>query len=105
MKKTLLILALLPLIAVFVIGCASPFPIGAIYTEVKLPVAASSVGVRAGKVGTATSTSVLGIVATGDSSITTAARAGGITKISHVDFESKNILGLYGTYTTKVYGE
>ncbi|MBL7016116.1 MAG: TRL-like protein family, partial [Kiritimatiellales bacterium] len=30
---------------------------------------------------------------------------GGITKISHVDWKVKNILGFIGEYTTTVYGE
>ena len=57
------------------------------------------------KVGKATATSVLGLVATGDSSIKTAAANGGITKIKYVDYEVENILGIYGKYTTVVYGD
>jgi hypothetical protein len=45
------------------------------------------------------------VFATGDASISTAARNGGITRIHHVDHETLNILGLYARYTTIVYGE
>jgi hypothetical protein len=41
----------------------------------------------------------------GDSSINTAAKNGGITKINHVDRQVKNVLGFIGEYTTTVYGE
>jgi len=30
---------------------------------------------------------------------------GNITKISHVDWEAKNILGIIGNYKVTVYGE
>lgn len=48
---------------------------------------------------------MLGLVATGDASIEAAAKAGGITKIHHVDFENFSILGIYATFTTVVYGD
>ncbi len=57
------------------------------------------------KVGSATATSILGIVATGDASIEAAARNGGITRIHHVDHHTKNIVLLYSEFTTVVYGE
>lgn len=86
-------------------GCATPFPYGAIYTKIKEPVAVGDTPIIGAKVGKAMSTSVLGLIATGDASITTAARNGGITKISHVDYEVRNLLGVIGEYTTIVYGE
>jgi len=57
------------------------------------------------KVGTSQECSVLGLVATGDASITTAAKAAGIKKISHIDVQKFSVLGIYSTYTTVVYGE
>lgn len=78
--------------------------LGILYTDVKAPLAATS-NSGSSKVGTAQASSILGLVATGDASIDAAAKAGGITKIHHVDFEAKNILGIYATYTVYVYGE
>lgn len=86
-------------------GCASPFPQGIIYTELKLPIDATGNGGRAPKVGTGECMSVLGMVATGDCSLETAMKQGGITKIHHVDWESKNILGFFGEYKVVVHGE
>jgi len=60
---------------------------------------------RGRKVGTATATSILGLIATGDASIEAATRNGGITKVKYVDYSVKNILGLFGEYTTTVYGD
>jgi len=54
--------------------------------------------------GTAKATAIIGI-ATGDASIAAAMSNGGITKVHHVDTEVTNILGIYATYTTVVYGE
>lgn len=105
MRKMMILGIALGGLALFTSGCATPYPYGAIYTEVECPVAATNKGVSAAKVGISESTSVLGLVATGDASIATAARNGGITEISHVDFEARNILGIIGEYKTKVYGE
>lgn len=56
------------------------------------------------KVGEASAMSVIGIT-TGDCSISAAAKAGGISRISFVDYHSMGILGVYARTTTKVYGE
>ncbi|HEX3595251.1 MAG TPA: TRL-like family protein [Polyangiaceae bacterium] len=56
------------------------------------------------KRGEACATSILGWVGTGDASITTAAAAAGITKVSHVDSTASDILGVYAEYCTIVYG-
>ena len=92
-------------------GCAaytaSP-ALGRLYTDVSAP---SVVGVGENppnlkiKVGEGTVTSIFGLIATGDASIRTAANSVGIRKIHFVDYKSKNILGIYATYTVLVYGE
>lgn len=94
------------LAAFLLMGCAmatSPAT-GVFYTDVKAPVTATS-NTGSSKVGTATLTSILGVVATGDASIETAAKSAGITKIHHVDYETMSILGFYAKFTVKVYGE
>lgn len=101
MKKSVCVVMLASLGMLF--GCASPMPMGALYTELKLPITATAISGR--KHGSAGCTSVLGLVATGDCSIETAKRNGGITKVSGVDWEAKNILGLFGDYKVNVYGE
>lgn len=84
-------------------GCASPLPVGGIYTAVTMPVAAGEGGTGT-KVGTSQCNTILGLVATGDCSIETARQNGGIRTIRYVDWEAKSILGI-GTYTTKVHGD
>lgn len=70
-----------------------------------LPVAATSNPVGS-KVGTSSATGYLGILFFGaDASIQTAAKNGGITKISTVDIKQSTILGLIYTYETIVTGE
>lgn len=87
-------------------GCAvvATPALGTIYTDVKAPIMATSNSLGS-KVGTGEVTSILGAVATGDASIQSAAQSAGITRISHVDYESTNILGIFATYTVYVYGE
>jgi len=84
-------------------GCAASYPYGGLYTQMKLPVTATS-NAASQKVGTAMCTSVLSMVATGDCSIDAAKKNGHIQKVSHVDWDAKNILGLYGEYKVTVYG-
>ncbi|HZL44571.1 MAG TPA: TRL-like family protein [Verrucomicrobiae bacterium] len=89
-------------------GCVSPIgPIGAvgagIYTDVSGPVAVTS-NTRGSKMGQASSTGII-CFATGDSSIKTAADNGGITKISHVDYHTTSVLGIYAKTTVTVYGD
>ncbi len=57
------------------------------------------------KVGKGTVTSILGLFATGDASIRTAANSARIQKIHYVDYKSTSVLGLIATYTVYVYGE
>lgn len=104
MLKKFGFLAVILALAVLLNGCATPLPTGILYTEIKSPVAAGEGG-SFSKVGTSKATSILGLVATGDASIKAAMANGRITKVKYVDYESKNILGIYGEYTTTVYGD
>lgn len=70
-----------------------------------LPVTATSNPVGA-KVGTASATGYLGVLFfNADASIRTAAKNGGITKISTVDIKQTSILGIIVTFETIVTGE
>ena len=60
--------------------------------------------VKCAKCGTASSKGIV-LYTTGDSSIKAAMDAGGITKIHHVDFETKNIFNVYTETSTIVWGE
>ena len=103
MKKIGIACALLA--AGMLAGCATPFPQGIIYTELKLPVDVTGNGGKTPKVGTAECKSVLALVATGDCSTEAAMKQGGITKVHHVDWVAKNVLGIFGEYKVVVYGE
>jgi len=70
-----------------------------------LPVTATSNPVGS-KVGTATATGYLGVLFfNADASIRSAAKNGGITKISTVDIKSTSMLNIIVTYETIVTGE
>ena len=78
---------------------------GMAYTKVKDGMTLGTSAAGSSKVGTATVKGYVGLVALGDASIEAAARSAGITRINHVDYESKSILGLYNVYTVIVYGD
>ena len=85
-------------------GCCAVTPMnGSLFVDLKGPVAVGSAG-GSSKVGEARAMGILGVV-TGDCSIETAMKNGGITKVHHVDSKTKNILGIYAEYITTVYGE
>ena len=92
-------------VAVILTGCAMLIPMGTVYTDVKVPLAATGNGAVSPKTGEATCVSILGVVATGDCSIEAAKKNGGMTKVNAVDWKVNNILGIYGTYTVIVSGE
>lgn len=89
-------------------GCATGIsPVsGALYTNVKGPITATSMeNYTVKKVGRSTAKSLFGLIASGDASIHTAAKNGGITKIHHVDYHTKTVLGVVSEVTIIVYGE
>jgi hypothetical protein len=69
------------------------------------PVSASGTTIGS-KVGQATGTCFLGVLCFGaDASIQTAAKNGGITKVSTVDLKQSNVLGIIVSYTCIVTGD
>ena len=93
-------------------GCAGIYgapvtpPPGLLYAKFQAPIDIDAQATERGsKVGRSFSQSILGLVATGDASISSAAAAGGITTIRHVDYEFENILGVYSKFTIVVYGD
>jgi hypothetical protein len=107
MKKILMYMSVILLSSSLMVGCAayavSPV-LGGLYTDIKAPITATS-NTSYSKMGSASASSILGLIAVGDASINTAAKNGGITRIHHVDYKSTSILGIYATYTVYVYGE
>jgi hypothetical protein len=105
MRKTAALVVLCFVTVAVLSGCASPFPQGMLYTEIKAPVGVGAGPMNYSKVGVAKATSICHLVATGDASIKAAAANGGISNIKYVDYDAKDILGVYGEYTTTVYGD
>ena len=94
MKKNIKMIAALLILAVSMSSCALTLPVNA---------TSNTVGA---KVGRAKATGYLGILFfNADASIKSAAKNGGITKISTVDIKHTSILGLVVTYETIVTGE
>ncbi|MDX1802671.1 MAG: TRL-like family protein [Alcanivorax sp.] len=102
MKKWILLLVSVVALS----GCASAvMPVtGLMYGNVKAPLMATTSSDKPTRVGRASARSILGIIASGDASIQTAARNGGITEIHHVDYQSQNFFGVMSEFTVVVYG-
>lgn len=101
MKRIMIVL-----LAVALGGCATAMsPVtGTMYSNVKAPLTATTSPKEVQRVGRASVRSILGVFASGDASIQTAARNGGITEIHHVDYESQNFFGVLAEFTVVVYG-
>ncbi|MDR1951993.1 MAG: TRL-like family protein [Elusimicrobiota bacterium] len=108
--KKVIVIVFLGLVFLGFNGCIlySNEPVGLIYSNVtkaspETRVVTNNVG---SKIGVSKAHSILGLVATGDYGIARAASKAGITKISSVDIQVKNIiLGIYTSYTIIVTGE
>ncbi|MBF0478947.1 MAG: protein trl [Candidatus Omnitrophica bacterium] len=105
MKKKLNLALLSGLAVILLAGCATIYPVGMLYSDVAVPVTVGTGDGSYSKVGTAKTMSYFTLIATGDSSIEAAAKNGGVTRIKYVDHKVKNFLGIYGEYTTYVYGD
>lgn len=103
MKKVIVAMAFL-MAAFGFTGCSAVGMVGGIYTGYDAPFAVTSNEIGT-KVGTASTVSVLGLVAVGDGSVDLAAKKAGIKKISHVDVKTLSVLGLFTKHTYIVYGE
>jgi len=86
-------------------GCAITPTQSIVYQKTTAPVMVSSAQ-SAGKVGESEKcTNILGIIATGDCSIASAAKNGNIKTVSTVDWKGTNILGIISTGKTVVTGK
>ena len=99
-------LGLLSVGAVLLTGCqpvASPL-MGVFFNDTKFGWEATS-NAAATKEGKACAQTILGLVATGDASISAAKAAGGITEVAHVDHTAHSILGVVADFCTIVKGK
>ena len=99
----------LALLAVGLLGLAGCQPVaspllGVFYNETKYGWVATSLSSTT-KEGKACAQTILGLVATGDASISAAKAAGGVTEVAHVDHYAKSILGIIGEWCTIVKGK
>jgi hypothetical protein len=96
------------LMALSLTNCAtvpSRIGMGLWYTNVKDYTNVEYINGGTSKAGKSCGTNILGLIATGNTSIDAAKKKGGITKVATVDFEGTSILGLYSTTCLVVRGE
>ena len=105
--KRISAIVLTALLGISVSGCLNaPFqPPSGVVSVTKAPLSTEGNWDVGSKKGEASSFSVLGLYASGDCSIATAARNGGLKKIGHVDYEYFNVIGIWQKATVIVYGE
>lgn len=104
------VLALLSVLVLGATGCAysAPVipPVGMLYSNYDAPLTTEYAGQDVtAKEGMASSMSILGLVAWGDCSVETAAKAGNLKQVNFADYNYYNVLGIYQKFTVKVYGE
>ena len=104
MKKLLFVAAL----AAIASGCVMTGPSNT-YAPITLDVQSPDMSfvdndVKPAKMGTAKAEGII-CFCEGDASLKAAMTNGGITKVHHVDYKVKNILGIIGSTTTIVWGE
>jgi hypothetical protein len=90
MKKLFVLLCLIPLLG----GCGYTFvghPAGYLFSSVQAPLAGG--GPVGAKKGESCASSILGLIATGDASVDSAARNGGISQVGTVSYKYTSILG------------
>ena len=110
--KRILLATVLAAFALGMTGCGALIGVGGgglFYQDTKMPSTDvayfGATTTSANKVGKSSATSILGILITGDAGLDAAMRAGGMTKLHHIDTQLTNILGIIATYTTIAYGE
>ena len=87
-------------------GCAFHPTQAFVYTDATAPYQVTNVSSDATKVGESdTCTNILGLIATGDCSIASAKKNGGISSVATVDWKGTNILGIYMTGKTVITGK
>ena len=104
MKKLMFVAALAAVAA----GCVGVTPANSIVApialDVQCPAGSVDNDVKPAKMGTATASGIV-LFCEGDASLKAAMDNGGIKKVHHVDYKTKNILGIVGSTTTIVWGE
>lgn len=108
--RKIMLFVILSAIFIILTGCGYFAPVippqGGIVTVVKAPMDTDVEQTNMGnKIGNASSISILGLVAFGDCSVTTAAKNGGLSKINQVDYKYINILFVFQKFQTIAYGE
>ena len=118
--KPVLRVTLAALLFISSTGCGNAFlwrtpvkpPVGVLFTQYSAPMTTEPGGVPAtGKVGTASTFYVRDPLITGfdvaweDASIEAAAEEGGISQVYYADYEVLQVLGVFGEFRTRVYGE
>ncbi len=105
--RSMAVVALL-LCLVVMSGCMAPVvpPVGALFTATKAPIDTDADMTTLGsRTGSSSSMCVFGLFAFGDASISAAAEDGNLSTVNHVDYSYLNVLGLYQSFTTIVYGD
>jgi hypothetical protein len=112
--RKIALLAVVGVMLVFTVGCGAGMymtpvqpPPGMLFADINGPISSNfDAGATVTmKKGTAMSEHILGLISTGDCSLSAAAANGNIRKIHYADYKFKNILGVYSKFTTVVYGE
>ena len=94
----------LSVVVMFLGGCLAYTPVmGVAMTMVQGPITATTLD-QSARTGKSCASSAMGLFAWGDASISTAKSIGQIKQVASVDFDTFNLLGMYGRFCTIVRG-
>jgi hypothetical protein len=81
-------------------------PPGLFFTSIKAPIDTDAQSNAVGaKVGSSSTSNILGLFAFGDASVASAVQDGNLSKVDHLDYEFLNIFFIYQRFTVNAYGE
>ena len=94
----------LSVVVMFFGGCLAVTPVkGVAVTSAQGPITATTYD-QSARTGKSCAYSVMGLFSWGDASINAAKNAGQIKQVASVDFDTFNVLGIYGSFCTVVRG-
>ena len=104
MFRRLMQLIFLSVAVMFLGGCLAYTPVvGVLVTSAQGPITATTYD-QSARTGKSCAYSAMGLFSWGDASINAAKNAGQIKQVASVDFDTFNLLGMYGSFCTVVRG-
>ncbi|GAB4315901.1 MAG: hypothetical protein Kow0059_08210 [Candidatus Sumerlaeia bacterium] len=108
MRRTAITLTLI-ILAAGLSGCGFRAPVippfASTFTNYSAPLDIKYNSPIGQKSGNASTTSILGLISFGEAGVDAAVREGGLQRVDYIAYEATNVMGIYQSWKTIVYGE